>query len=62
MSCLIKLALRHRNFVNFTECKRFAGHSKWANIRHTKMEKDMEKSAALQNYIQKMKIAIAGTS
>lgn len=60
MASLIKCIFRHKNIVSFTECKRFAGHSKWQNIRHIKMEKDMEKATALNSYLQKMKIAIAG--
>lgn len=60
MTSLVRFSLRCKNIINYTECKRFAGHSKWANIRHTKMQKDGEKSAALQMYIKKMKIAVAG--
>lgn len=60
MTSLLKFAFRYRNIVNYTECKRFAGHNKWSNIRHTKMARDGERASALQILIKKMKIAIAG--
>lgn len=40
--------------------KRYAGHSKWANIRHTKAENDHDKSAMIQLYVKKMRVAIVG--
>ncbi|XP_058795318.1 translational activator of cytochrome c oxidase 1 isoform X2 [Phymastichus coffea] len=58
MNSLIKFSLRYKNFVNFIECKRFAGHSKWANIKHTKMAKDAQRSDVLRNFINKLKVAI----
>ncbi|XP_065167259.1 translational activator of cytochrome c oxidase 1 [Atheta coriaria] len=39
-------------------CKRYAGHSKWANIRHTKGAKDAQRGALFTKLAQKMKIAI----
>ncbi|XP_003425452.1 translational activator of cytochrome c oxidase 1 [Nasonia vitripennis] len=59
MTSLLKFVFRHRNIVNYTECKRFAGHNKWSNIRHIKMARDSERASALQTLIKKMKIAIA---
>ncbi|KAL7642521.1 UNVERIFIED_CONTAM: hypothetical protein RMT77_007082 [Armadillidium vulgare] len=35
-----------------------AGHSKWANIKHTKGLKDLEKSRIFSKYIQLLKLAI----
>lgn len=60
MTTLMRFSVRCKSIISYTECKRFAGHSKWANIRHIKMQKDGEKSAALQTYIKKMKIAAVG--
>lgn len=56
---LTRLCARSTRDV-YRQEKRFAGHSKWANIRHTKAEKDGEKSAMIQSYIKRMKVAIAG--
>lgn len=60
MASLIKFSMRYKNLINFTECKRFAGHSKWANIKHTKMAKDAQRSDALRQFVNKMKVAITG--
>lgn len=57
---LARFVLCSKNVIKFRECKRYAGHSKWANIRHTKMAKDAERATALRTTIMKMKIAIAG--
>ncbi|XP_014207420.1 translational activator of cytochrome c oxidase 1 [Copidosoma floridanum] len=59
MNNLIRVAFRCNNIVNFTECKRFAGHSKWSNIRHIKAEKDGQKQAAMMQLTRQMKVAIA---
>ncbi|XP_014235307.1 translational activator of cytochrome c oxidase 1-like [Trichogramma pretiosum] len=60
MTSLIRYALRtRRNVIVFTESKRFAGHSKWQNIKHTKMAKDAERANALQSHIKKMRYVIA---
>lgn len=40
--------------------KRFAGHSKWANIRHIKAAKDGEKSMRAGRAALRIKIAIRG--
>lgn len=40
--------------------KRFAGHSKWANIKHIKAEKDNERMVLFYNFKLKMQIAIQG--
>ncbi|KAF7995704.1 hypothetical protein HCN44_006811 [Aphidius gifuensis] len=55
---LTRLCARSTRDV-YRQEKRFAGHSKWANIRHTKAEKDGEKSAMIQSYVKRMKVAIA---
>ncbi|XP_075211732.1 translational activator of cytochrome c oxidase 1 [Lycorma delicatula] len=44
-----------------TVCKRYAGHSKWQNIRHTKAAKDGEKSRLYIKIGQQIKIAIQET-
>ncbi|XP_064648069.1 translational activator of cytochrome c oxidase 1-like [Lineus longissimus] len=40
------------------ETVRMAGHSKWANIRHTKGAKDQEKSMTAAKMVQKISVAI----
>ncbi|XP_043279662.1 translational activator of cytochrome c oxidase 1 [Venturia canescens] len=51
-----------RSFENtcaeFKEAQRFAGHSKWANIKHIKAEKDKEKSALFAKLTRQMRVAI----
>ncbi|XP_021967891.1 probable transcriptional regulatory protein DICTH_1505 [Folsomia candida] len=42
----------------FYQPSRNAGHSKWANIKHTKMAKDMEKSSLTVRFVNMIKIAI----
>ncbi|CAH1406137.1 unnamed protein product [Nezara viridula] len=38
--------------------RRFAGHSKWSNIKHIKAEKDSQRSALFAKLCQRMKVAI----
>lgn len=38
--------------------KRFAGHSKWQNIRHTKAAKDAEKATVIQRFARMTRLAI----
>ncbi|EZA56593.1 hypothetical protein DMN91_003139 [Ooceraea biroi] len=40
------------------DSKRFAGHSKWANIKHVKAEKDHERMVLFRDVMMKMRIAI----
>lgn len=40
--------------------KRYAGHSKWQNIRHTKALKDTQRSQLYSQLGQRMKVAIQG--
>lgn len=40
--------------------KRFAGHSKWANIKHIKAEKDNERMVLFHHLKLQMQIAIQG--
>lgn len=40
--------------------KRFAGHSKWANIKHIKAERDHEKMVLFHKFKLKMQVAIQG--
>lgn len=42
----------------YFEAKRWAGHSKWANIKHTKMSKDLEKSALFSKIAKKIALAV----
>lgn len=42
------------------EQRRFAGHSKWQNIRHIKAEKDHEKALLVNEIRQKMRAAVIG--
>ena len=37
-----------------------AGHSKWANIKHTKGLKDAQKSSNAAKIVQRLKIAVVG--
>ncbi|XP_054166433.1 translational activator of cytochrome c oxidase 1-like [Oppia nitens] len=41
-----------------TTSKRFAGHSKWKNIQHTKASKDAEKCRTTNRMLMKLKIAL----
>ncbi|KAF5281661.1 hypothetical protein FQR65_LT14591 [Abscondita terminalis] len=38
--------------------RRYAGHSKWANIKHTKMMKDAERSRLFTKLSQQIKVAV----
>ncbi|CAL8131434.1 unnamed protein product [Orchesella dallaii] len=44
--------------VNSHQPFRNAGHSKWANIKHTKAANDQAKSAALGKYVNFMRVAV----
>ncbi|KAG8312253.1 hypothetical protein J6590_026698 [Homalodisca vitripennis] len=44
----------------FLVFKRFAGHSKWQNIRHTKALKDTQRSLLYVKFCQRIKVAIQG--
>lgn len=39
----------------------WAGHSKWANIRHTKAEKDGERAAAFRRFSRQIQLVIQET-
>ena len=45
---------------NLKVLKRNAGHSKWANIKHTKAAKDAEKSTIFHKMARLMRLAIQG--
>ncbi|XP_014291906.1 translational activator of cytochrome c oxidase 1 [Halyomorpha halys] len=47
-----------RNPSIFILPKRFAGHSKWANIKHIKALKDSQRSTLFSRLCQRMKVAI----
>ena len=56
-----KYLLDFKNTRILTECnKRFKGHSKWQNIRHTKADKDREKSLLFSQIVRQMKLAVLG--
>lgn len=40
--------------------KRFAGHSKWQNIRHIKGEKDLERNQLFTKIARQIRIAVQG--
>ncbi|OON15666.1 DNA-binding regulatory protein, YebC/PmpR family [Opisthorchis viverrini] len=46
------------SMASFTEARRFAGHSHWQNVRHTKEARDKQKSKAAQIYIRAVNNAI----
>jgi hypothetical protein len=46
--------------LNLTEIRRNAGHSKWANIKHTKAAKDAQKSLTFQKMAQLIRLAVQG--
>ena len=50
------------NVYHLKETKRFAGHSKWANIKHIKAEKDSEKAIMTDKHLRQMRAAITGIS
>ncbi|KAK9506533.1 hypothetical protein O3M35_008454 [Rhynocoris fuscipes] len=43
---------------NLTIIKRYAGHSKWANIKHIKAAKDSQRSQLFMKLCQRIKVAI----
>lgn len=47
-----------RNATNELLIKRFAGHSKWANIKHIKALKDGQKANIFSKYARMIRIAI----
>lgn len=57
---LTRFCIRKTARIFLLENKRFAGHSKWQNIKHIKGEKDAEKSTLYASYAKRMKVAIAG--
>ncbi|XP_011297362.1 translational activator of cytochrome c oxidase 1 [Fopius arisanus] len=62
MYSFIKLCIRSPSVYSkniLRQEKRFAGHSKWQNIKHVKAEKDAEKSLLNASYVRKMQVAIA---
>lgn len=44
----------------FIETRRYAGHSKWKNIKATKEAQDSEKSAIFRSLASKMKAVVKG--
>jgi len=44
----------------FKDSKRYAGHSKWANIKHIKAQKDGEKQLLFHRLTLQMQIAVRG--
>lgn len=57
---LFKGADHCRITLNNIVLKRNAGHSKWANIRHTKGAIDQQKSLLFSRFSRQMKLAIRG--
>ncbi|XP_046388820.1 translational activator of cytochrome c oxidase 1 [Ischnura elegans] len=51
-------------FLNFSSpskefCRKYAGHSKWANIKHIKAAKDAERSALFERLSRQIRVAIS---
>lgn len=44
----------------FLIVRRYAGHSKWANIKHTKAEKDTQRSQMFIKLAHRIRLAIHG--
>lgn len=59
---LIKTIPRTYEFgvTNSLIIKRFAGHSKWANIKHIKGLKDAERSKVFTKLGRQIKVAVTG--
>lgn len=60
MDKLSNCVLRGAGRVALQEFKRFAGHSKWQNIKNTKMAKDKQKSMLYSSLTMRMRFAIMG--
>ncbi|XP_012221912.1 translational activator of cytochrome c oxidase 1 [Linepithema humile] len=55
---LNRLRLNRSLYFLSKDSKRFAGHSKWMNIKHTKEEKDNEKKTLFHHFTSQMTVAI----
>lgn len=55
-----KLLLNRCIYLSYKDSKRYAGHSKWANIKHVKEEKDNERMVLFHHLKLQMKVAIQG--
>lgn len=42
----------------FQQSKKYAGHSKWQNIKHIKQEQDAARSALFRSLTNKMRVAV----
>lgn len=49
----------HKNFI-INQTRKYAGHSKWQNIKHTKQEQDAARARLFKSIISKMMIAVKG--
>jgi hypothetical protein len=58
MSHFVKLKIFSQHIITFIGFKRYAGHSKWANIKRTKMQTDHKKSILTQVIIKKLQLAV----
>lgn len=55
--------MRYFSFISraiHTGSSCFAGHSKWANIRHIKAAKDGQKAVEFARYSRQIRLAIQG--
>lgn len=58
---IIKQLSSYDNCVVFNQVtKRYAGHSKWQNIKHIKGAKDAERSLIFAKLARLMKVAVIG--
>lgn len=60
LDCIAHKVIEILSFPDFYQPSRGAGHSKWANIKHTKAAKDSERSAQTSKFVNMIKIAIRG--
>lgn len=57
---IVQSLVTARNLINLSRCsKRYAGHSKWANIKHDKAVKDAKRAANFNRLRRLMSVAIA---
>lgn len=57
---LNKLLFNRYIYFLYKGNRRYAGHSKWANIKHIKEEKDNERMILFQQLKHQMQVAIQG--
>lgn len=64
-SCHVLPSHHVKNSLFFLNTKigvRYAGHSKWQNIKHTKAAKDLQKNQLYNRHLGEIKIAVRGNA